>query len=72
MTLDDRTYVMQAVMTMDIPSTISYFYPRLIPVHDMDLSNGGEDMEIPSPIRCTIEKMNDQGVYILGKTQNYK
>lgn len=65
MTIDDRSFSMQAVMIMDIPTSVNYFYPRLIPLHDLDPSN--EPDTLPSPIRCTIEKMNEQGVYILGK-----
>lgn len=65
MTIDDRAYVMQAVMTMDVPSSLVYFYPRLIPIHEITVEK--ETVEIPAQIRCTIEKMNEQGVYILGK-----
>ncbi|KAJ8982087.1 hypothetical protein NQ317_011085 [Molorchus minor] len=63
MTIDDRSFVMQAVMIMDVPTSMNYFYPRLIPLHDLDISNLTET--IPQPIRCTYEKMNEQGVYIL-------
>lgn len=65
-TLDDRSYVMQRVMTMDVLTSVSYFYPRLIPLHDIKPEADGK-IEMPAPIRCTIEKMHDQGVYILGK-----
>lgn len=61
MTIDDRSFVMQAVLTMDVLTSVNHFYPRLIPIHDLDLST----QEIPPPIRCTIEKMTEQGVYIL-------
>ncbi|XP_017774073.1 PREDICTED: protein transport protein Sec24C [Nicrophorus vespilloides] len=64
MTVDDRSFVMQAVMTMDVPNAISYFYPRLIPLHDIK-PTGDDNVEIPEPIRCTVEKVSDQGVYIL-------
>lgn len=64
MTIDDRSFVMQAVMTMDVPSSLVYFYPRLIPLHE--INPDAETIEIPFPIRCTIEKMSDQGVYVLG------
>jgi protein transport protein SEC24 len=63
MTLDDRSYVMQEVMIMDIPTSVNYFYPRLIPLIDLDPTQ--DPVEIPPPIRCTIDKMNEQGVYIL-------
>lgn len=63
MTIDDRSFVMQTVLTMDVLTSVNHFYPRLIPIHDLDLSS--EEVEIPAPIRCTIEKMTEQGVYIL-------
>lgn len=65
MTIDDRSFVMQAVMHMDITTSVHHFYPRLIPLHDLDLSK--EPVTIPAPIRCSSEKMVDQGVYLLGK-----
>lgn len=64
MTLDDRSFVMQCVNIMDIPTSVVYFYPRLIPLHE--IQNGTETPEIPNPIRCTVEKMTDNGVYLLG------
>lgn len=70
MTIDDRAYVMQEVMIMDIPTSVNYFYPRLIPLIDLDPSQ--EPVQIPSPIRCTVDKMNEQGVYILGKLLNQR
>lgn len=65
MTLDDRSYVMMRIMTMDVQNSVSYFYPRLIPLHDITPESDGK-IGIPDPIRCTIEKMTEQGVYILG------
>lgn len=65
MTIDDRSFVMQAVMHMDVTTSVHHFYPRLIPLHDLDLSK--EPVAIPAPIRCSVEKMSDQGVYLLGK-----
>ncbi|CAO1356003.1 unnamed protein product [Diamesa hyperborea] len=61
-TLDDRSYVMYFVSTMDLPTSVSFFYPRLIPIHQLASE---EDEDIPSPIRCTIDKMADDGAYIL-------
>lgn len=66
MTVDDRSYVMQAVMTMTVPNSVSFFYPRLIPLHDLQPAGDGTATEIPPPVRCSIEKMIDQGVYLLG------
>lgn len=61
MSCDDRSYVMQFVLSMDLPMSVFYFYPRLIPIHDVNPN----DDDIPAPIRCTIEKMSDDGAYIL-------
>lgn len=64
MTIDDRSFVMQAVMHMDVFTSVHHFYPRLIPLHDLDTSK--VPVAIPPPIRCSAEKMSDQGVYLLG------
>jgi protein transport protein SEC24 len=60
-TLDDRSYVMYYVCTMDLPTSVVYFYPRLIPIHNLNV----DETDVPAPIRCTIEKMSDDGAYIL-------
>lgn len=64
-TLDDRSYAIHFVLTMDLPTSVSHFYPRLIPLHDIDIDS--ENPIVPDSIRCTSEKMLDDGAYILGK-----
>lgn len=66
MTVDDRSYAMYFVATMDLPTSVGYFYPRLVPIHNVDVD--GDD--IPAPIRCTAEKITDDGAYILGENSN--
>ncbi|KAH1004221.1 hypothetical protein HUJ04_004007 [Dendroctonus ponderosae] len=63
MTLDDRAFVMQAVLTMDVRSSTGHLYPTLIPLHEIDLSTN--PVETPLPIRCIMEKLSEQGVYLL-------
>lgn len=60
--LDDRSCVIYYVMSMDLPTSVQYFYPRLIPVHDVNV----EGTNIPASIRCTADKMTEDGAYILG------
>lgn len=60
-TLDDRSYAMYFVCTMDLPTSVAYFYPRLIPIHSVN----PDEESIPASIRCTIDKMADDGAYIL-------
>lgn len=61
MTCDDRSFAMHWVMIMDVNSSVVYFYPRLVALHTIDL----EAVETPSPMRCTYEKLLDDGVYLL-------
>jgi protein transport protein SEC24 len=63
MTIDDRSFVMQVVTIMDIPSSVVYFYPQLIPLHEIDVDSS----EDPPAIRCTSDKIRDDGVYLLGE-----
>jgi len=58
---DDRAFHMSAVCSMDVANSVVYFYPKLLPLHDVSLEETG----IPDQIRCTIEKVKDEGVYLL-------
>merc|ERR1719391_1422014 len=58
---DDRAFAMSAVSSMDVSTSVVYFYPRLIPLHDVI----PEMTDIPTQIRCTAEKIRDDGVYLL-------
>lgn len=64
MTIDDRSFVMQVVMTMSVPTSVVYFYPQLMPLHTVNV----DSKDIPFPIRCSVENMEDGGVYLLGKS----
>lgn len=61
MTCDDRSYAMQFVLTMDLPMSVVFFYPRLIPIHDVDPNGTG----VPAQVRTSIDKVADDGAYIL-------
>lgn len=61
LTLDDRSYAIYFVMSMDLPTSVQFFYPRLIPIHDVQV----EETEVPAAIRCTADKMMEDGAYIL-------
>lgn len=60
-TCDDRSFAMHYVMIMDVNASVVYFYPRLIALHTIDL----EAVDSPNPMRCTYEKLLDEGVYML-------
>uniref|UniRef100_U5EY34 Putative vesicle coat complex copii subunit sec24/subunit sfb2 n=1 Tax=Corethrella appendiculata TaxID=1370023 RepID=U5EY34_9DIPT len=61
LTIDDRSYTIYFVMSLDLPTSVQYFYPRLIPIHDVDPN----DVNVPAFIRCTSDKMLEDGAYIL-------
>jgi len=58
---DDRAFHMATVSSMDVSSSLVYFYPRLLPLHTVS----PEETGVPEQIRCTIEKVRDEGVYLL-------
>merc|ERR1712223_1858114 len=56
---DDRAFLMSAVSSMDVATSVAFFYPRLFPIHNL------ADDEMPRAVRCTIDKISDDGVYLL-------
>ncbi|XP_019627758.1 PREDICTED: dynein heavy chain 1, axonemal-like isoform X2 [Branchiostoma belcheri] len=58
---DDRAWLMHLLSSMDISSSGAFFYPRLLPLHN--LSPDKDD--VPTAIRCSIERLKDNGVYLL-------
>merc|ERR1719221_2344066 len=58
---DDRAYHMSCVSSMDVASSVVYFYPKLQALHTLN----PEETVVPEQIRCTVEKLKDDGVYIL-------
>nr|KAF7423594.1 hypothetical protein H0235_008877 [Vespula pensylvanica] len=61
MTIDDRSFVMQAVATMPISISVVYMYPRLLPLHDVD----PDSTDLPQMLRCSIDKFTEDGAYLL-------
>uniref|UniRef100_A0A4W3HFC6 SEC24 homolog C, COPII coat complex component n=1 Tax=Callorhinchus milii TaxID=7868 RepID=A0A4W3HFC6_CALMI len=58
---DDRAYIRQLVTSMDVAETNVFFYPRLLPVHKMDV----ESDDYPVAIRCSEERLSKGGIYLL-------
>ncbi|KAL3875828.1 hypothetical protein ACJMK2_033741 [Sinanodonta woodiana] len=58
---DDRSYLMHMISSMDVKSSCVFFYPRLLPIHNLD----PHSVEFPAAIRCSSERLQDDGVYIL-------
>nr|XP_022316893.1 protein transport protein Sec24C-like isoform X2 [Crassostrea virginica] len=58
---DDRSFLMLKLCSMDVTSTQVFFYPRLIPMHDLESHKN----QVPPAIRCSVERLRDNGVYLL-------
>ncbi|XP_069741726.1 protein transport protein Sec24C-like isoform X2 [Narcine bancroftii] len=58
---DDRAYIRQLVASMDVSETNVFFYPRLLPVHKMEIDTD----DFPVAIRCSEERLSKGGIYLL-------
>jgi len=58
---DDRSYLMNLVNGMSVKDTVAFFYPRLLPLHELNL----ETTALPTAIRCSYERLKEHGAYLL-------
>ncbi|XP_070849199.1 protein transport protein Sec24D [Chaetodon trifascialis] len=58
---DDRAHQRLLVMAMGVEDTQLLLYPRLIPLHNMDVNSEA----LPAPLRCSEERLTDSGVFLL-------
>uniref|UniRef100_A0A672J719 SEC24 homolog D, COPII coat complex component n=1 Tax=Salarias fasciatus TaxID=181472 RepID=A0A672J719_SALFA len=58
---DDRAQLRLSVMAMGVEDTQLLLYPRLIPLHNVDVSSEG----LPAAVRCSEERLADSGVFLL-------
>ncbi|XP_041364667.1 protein transport protein Sec24C-like [Gigantopelta aegis] len=58
---DDRSYLMHLINSMDVQSSSVFFYPKLLPLFDLDLDSHDE----PTAVRCSVDRLQDTGIYLL-------
>ncbi|XP_051284770.1 protein transport protein Sec24D isoform X2 [Dicentrarchus labrax] len=58
---DDRAHQRLSVMGMGVEDTQLLLYPRLIPLHNTDVSSEAP----PAPLRCSEERLTDSGMFLL-------
>ncbi|CAK8671061.1 unnamed protein product [Clavelina lepadiformis] len=58
---DDRAYLRQLILSMDVDETQLFFYPKLLPL----LQSTTNDDGIPLAVRCSEDKLQDNQVFIL-------
>lgn len=60
-TCDDRSCAMYRALAADVETSIVYTYPRLLPLHRL----ADQPANTLQPLRASVDKMNEQGVYLL-------
>ncbi|KAK5598778.1 Protein transport protein Sec24D [Crenichthys baileyi] len=63
---DDRAHQRLSVMAMGVEDTQLQLYPRLIPLHDVDVGSEA----VPAPVRCSEERLTDSGLFLLENGQS--
>ncbi|KAK7909734.1 hypothetical protein WMY93_014418 [Mugilogobius chulae] len=58
---DERALQRLSVMAMGVEETQLLFYPRLLPLHNMDPNSD----VLPAPVRCSEERLSDTGMFLL-------
>ncbi|CAG5929286.1 unnamed protein product [Menidia menidia] len=58
---DDRAHQRLSVMGMGVEDTQLLLYPRLIPLHNLDVNSE----VVPAPVRCSEERLTDSGMFLL-------
>ncbi|XP_041065090.1 protein transport protein Sec24C-like isoform X1 [Carcharodon carcharias] len=59
--IDERAYIRQLVMSMDITETNVLFYPCLLPMHELN----GNVVTVPRAVRCLANRLSPEGFYLL-------
>ncbi|XP_062859044.1 protein transport protein Sec24C isoform X2 [Trichomycterus rosablanca] len=59
--LDDRAYLRQLVSAMDVAESHVFFYPRLLPMHELDVDSDA----LPAAVRDSEERLSKGGMYLL-------
>lgn len=63
---DDRSYLMYLCECMDVSASNVFFYPRLMPIHDLPPAETEDEAPaLPAFIRCSVERLDQRGVYLL-------
>lgn len=72
-TSDFRVHEMRLIRSLGVQASINFFYPRLIPVHDLEPGACQYDPTLnrfllPRMVRTSVDKLVPEGVYLLDGT----
>ncbi|UYV79481.1 SEC24C [Cordylochernes scorpioides] len=65
MLTDDRSLAMYSMGCMSVETSAGYLYPRLLPLHEVN----PDSSEMPVALRCSREKVKEEGAYLLENGQ---
>ncbi|XP_066536541.1 protein transport protein Sec24D [Hoplias malabaricus] len=63
---DDRAFHRLKVMSLGVEESQVLLYPRLIPVHSMDITSE----TVPAAVRCSEERLTETGAFLLENGQS--
>ncbi|KAF8928335.1 hypothetical protein EDD21DRAFT_383268 [Dissophora ornata] len=71
---DMRVHQMRMINSMGVSESVGFFYPRMIPVHEMDEKVGVQDPHstrvlLPPLVRVSYARLNPAGAYLLENGQ---
>jgi protein transport protein SEC24 len=70
-TTDARVYTMRLLRSMSISTSIAYLYPQIYVLHDLRPEVGVPDayghVQLPDMVRASYERLEPNGIYLLGK-----
>ena len=64
-TIDEKSFLIHHVLTMDVLLSVSYLYPRVFALHEIEFD--GDETKSPPMVRGQFSKIMDDGIYLLGK-----
>lgn len=59
--VDERAFQRQLVLTMGVADSQLFFYPKLLPLHTMDVKSTA----LPPAVRCSEARLSEDGVFLL-------
>lgn len=70
LSVDARVQLMRLIKSMGVASSVPFFYPRMLPLFNLDPDIGKIDevtgrIKIPGAIRVSYERLDNAGVYLI-------
>ncbi|KAJ3106424.1 DNA mismatch repair protein msh6 [Phlyctochytrium planicorne] len=73
MSTDNRVHSMRSLRCMSVAESVPFFYPRLLPLHNLTPEVATVDekgrMRLPTAIRTSFERLDPAGIYVVENGQ---